>query len=605
MIKPAWHPASGSASIRWVLACVAAVLAALPCKAAPTADVRLQKTVVGVGETTALEIVVTGTAEATVTATLPAVSGLRVSGPQTSRMSQTTIINGRQESSITTTLSYQVTALHSGQFTIPAFEVQVDGAKTTVGPLRLRAEESPQSAAIRLRTTIDDRSPFVQQPLTYRVTWSVADEIHGYDLTIPALDERHDYLVHVLTPSSARTQDLVIHKATHKAAVGKETLDGADYTTFTITARIYPLREGSIVLPAPLVRAAVQQGWEVVRDFFFAERRPKLVTMTAVGEQFTLAVRALPSEGRPRGFGGAVGRYSFLVSASDTVARVGDPIRLTMKVRGSGLLSQVPRPELGALAEVTKDFTVLGTLEPGEVSGDQVVFEEIVRPKTADVKQFPSIPLAYFDPSKEEYHTAWSDPIPLRVMAAPDVGPVEAFGARDASARTPSEAAGGLRAPYRGPRLTDTPGDPWSPLIYLLAAPVAYGVLFAGMTVRRRVLRDAAGWSRRSAVFGFDKDLARLKKTARQEGDAFYADLADLCARQAAARLGVSSAEITPHDVPRLVGDGTLSQESGARLEGLLEEIDHARFSPHSTEAAARLAILERARTVLKGVKRP
>jgi len=598
------YPARPGGPAPWRIAAMA-LLAALPSWAAPSVDARLQKTVIGVGETIALEVVVSGTAEANVTAELPSVGGLRITGPQTSRMSQTTIINGRQESAITTTLSYQVTALQPGQFAIPAFTVQVDGTKATVGPLRLRAEQNPQSTAVRLRATIDDRSPFVQQPLTYRITWFVANEIHGYELTVPALDERQDYLVQIIAPTGGRTQDLTVNQATYKAAIGRETLDGADYTTFTITARVYPLREGAAVLPAPLVRAAVQQGWEVVRDFFFAERRPKLVTMTAVGEQLTLAVRALPSEGRPRGFGGAVGRYSFSVSASDSVARVGDPIRLTMNVRGSGLLSQVPRPELGALAEVTKDFAVLGTLEPGEIAGDQIVFEEIVRPKSADVRQFPSIPFAYFDPSKEEYRAAWSDPIPLRVAAAPDVGPVEAFGAIDAGARTPSEAAGGLRAPYRGPRLTDAPGDPWSPLTYLLAAPVACGLLFAGVTVRRRVARDPAGWSRRSAVLGLDKDLARLKKPAGREDDAFYGDLADLCARQVAARLGVSPAEVTPHDVSRLVGDGVLTRESGERLAGLLEEIDQARFSPHSTEAAARVAMLQHARVVIKGVKRP
>jgi hypothetical protein len=124
------------------------------------------------------------------------------------------------------------------------------------------------------------------------------------------------------------------------------------------------------------------------------------------------------------------------------------------------------------------------------------------------------------------------------------------------------------------------------------------------MTVRRRVAQNPAGWSRRGAVFGLDKDLARLKRVARQEGDVFYSELADLCARQVAARLGVSPAEVTPHDVSRLVGQGVLSPEAGVRLQGLLEEVDQARFSPHSGEAEARVALLPRTRAVIKAVKR-
>ena len=173
----------------------------------------------------------------------------------------------------------------------------------------------------------------------------------------------------------------------------------------------------------------------------------------------------------------------------------------------------------------------------------------------------------------------------------------------DAAARTPSEAAGGLRAPYRGPALTATPDDPWSPLTRLLIAPAIYVLILGVATARRSIARDSDAWSRRGAVLGLNKDLARLRKMAGQESSAFYSDLADLCARQVAARLGISPAEVTPHDVPRLVSLGVLSAGAGKRLQELLEEVDLARFSPHSMEEAAQASMLERARGVIRGVK--
>ncbi len=574
-----------------------------PCPGTPTVEARLEKTVVGVGETLGLTITVTGSADVEVRATVPQVEGLRIEGPQTSRMSQVTIINGRQESSVHTTLTYRITALRAGQFTIPAFPVEVDGTTRQVGPLGLRAERGSQASAIRLRCTVDDRSPFVQQPVTYRVTWLVANEIHAYELTIPVLDGGDELVVEFMPPRGAsRTQELMVNGVPMGAAVGKETVEGADYTTFTVTARIYPLKEGALTLPAPIVRASVQQGWEVVRDFFFMERRPKLVTMTAVGDQVRLSVRGLPVEGRPRGFGGAVGSYELAISASDTVVRVGDPILLTIRIKGSGLLSQVRRPDLGAVPEVARDFAVLGTLDPGEVSGNEMVFRETVRPKSAEVRRFPPVPFSYFDPSTQRYRTAWSSPIPLRVSPAPPVGPLETFGAREEAGRRPTEAVGGLRAPSRGEALLSPARDPWAPLVRVLAAPLAYGVLVGTMAIRRHLTRNRALWARRGAMLGLERGLSRVGRIA--DDDAFFAAVAELCAHQVAARLGISPAEVTPHDIPRLVAEGVLAQEGADQLQGLLEEIDRARFSPRPSDPQARAALVSRARKVLSSVRR-
>ena len=591
----------------WLVAVCLLAIGFSSCWADIPIEGRLQKSLVGLGETVNLEIVVEGSPDAQVAADMPRVDGLRMAGPQASSMSQTSIINGRVESSVTTTLTYQITAVKEGTFVIPAFPVSVDGKTTSIGPFRLKAERSPDSGQIRLQASLEKSNVFVQEPVTYDVAWHIATDVRDYLFTIPILDETRDMKVEVIEPAAGAKQgELVVNNATRlSASIETATIAGVEYAVYDVKLRLYPLREGSVSIPPPFVRARVRDGWTVERDFFgFTNRVPKYKTLTTAAEEVALSVKSLPLEGRPRSFSGAVGRYTFSVSADLTNVRVGDPIRLTLIVKGNGLLDQIPRIDVAAFPEVQRDFSVVETLEPGEVMNDRVVFEQVVRARNDKVDAFPAIPFSFFDTRAGEYRNAWSNAIPLTVEPAPGLGPLEEFGGAAEAGRTPAETSEGLRAPYRGDELLAKMPNPWKPLVWLIVAPGCYVLLVSVVMIRRRLSAGSEAWKRRGAILGAGKAFTRVSRLVREPGDRFFSELAETCTAQVSTRLGIGKGEVTVHDIPKLVERGIVEKRAGDELQMFLGDLDALRFSPEAGESSSRVDLLRRAREIIPRVKR-
>ncbi len=592
----------------WRILCTIGILLLLVVESggSPPVQGRLRKSLVRLGEQVQLEIVVEGTTEAEVRAQAPRVSGLRITGPQTSRSSQTSIINGRVESSVTSTLTFQITAVKEGSYTIPGIPVTVNGKKHSVGPFRLRVERSPQSNMMLLRADVEKRRVFLQEPVTYRISWYIATDVEDYVFTIPVLEAGEVFRMEaVAPPKDARSVMLALNSLRIPASVGTETLDGLDYAVYRVSLRLYPLRQGEITLEAPFIRASVREGWTVERDFFgFTRRVPKVKILAAAAEASVLHVNPLPVEGRPRGFSGAVGSCTFAVDADQTDVRVGDPIRLTMIVRGRGLLDQIARYDLSSFQEVTRDFAVVETLEPGEVSKDKVVFEQVVRARSDTVEAFPAIPFSYFDTRRGRYESAWSKPVPLHVTAAPKLGAMEEYGVTAGEGRKPAETTAGLRALFTGPELYASTPDPRRSLGWLLLAPGGYAFLLLVVTLRAKFGSGNAGWKRRRTMLGSGKAFAKMRKLADKSGEEFFTGLTEICSEQVSIRLGVGKGEVTVHDLPKLVARGLLSQDTGTQLREFLEELDALRFSPYSGDAASRHALLDKAKSLMPKVKK-
>ena len=59
-----------------------------------------------------------------------------------------------------------------------------------------------------------------------------------------------------------------------------------------------------------------------------------------------LEIRQLPTDKRPQDFQGAIGNLSVRTSPDKNRIAVGDPIRLTYKISGTGNFSAMPAPKL-------------------------------------------------------------------------------------------------------------------------------------------------------------------------------------------------------------------------------------------------------------------
>ena len=229
----------------------------------------------------------------------------------------------------------------------------------------------------------------------------------------------------------------------------------------------------------------------------------------AAGTPLSFEVKTIPLEGRPASFSGAVGSaFSIDVSANRSVVRVGDPISLTLSVRGAGNLASVSLPALADNAGMSADlFQIPSEQVAGTFDGNAKQFKVNVRVKDQRVTQIPPIDFSWFDPSQEQFQTTHSKPIALQVMEAQVVSAADVVSAAPATGSTapagakppvPSESRGNTSAGFAfvganlaieqdvTQLLTNTALGTSPKTIAIVVYALAAAVLVGGVVLRRR-----------------------------------------------------------------------------------------------------------------------
>jgi hypothetical protein len=136
----------------------------------------------------------------------------------------------------------------------------------------------------------------------------------------------------------------------------------------------------------------------------------------AFARPVSVRVKDVPTAGRPDSYTGAVGRFEIGAEVSPQAAKVGDPMTLTLWLRGQGTLESVLAPKLESIGGFAEHFKVYEATE--ETRDDSRRFTYSLRPRSIETTEIPSIPISYFDVEKETFVTLETDPILISVTAA-------------------------------------------------------------------------------------------------------------------------------------------------------------------------------------------
>jgi len=191
------------------------------------------------------------------------------------------------------------------------------------------------------------------------------------------------------------------------------------YNVVTFRTAITPVKPGEIEIPSAAMEGRmVMQGAMPGMDPFF-DQFFRNFPMPGIGraeniqartEPRTLQVQALPLEGRPANFTGAIGQFSLEASASPDQAASGEPVTLTLAVEGRGNFDAVSAPALtgedGWRVYTPKDtFTAADAIGYG---GTKTF--EISMVARRDQTATPGAEFSYFDPQKKKYFTLKAEP---------------------------------------------------------------------------------------------------------------------------------------------------------------------------------------------------
>lgn len=229
-----------------------------------------------------------------------------------------------------------------------------------------------------------------------------------------------DLPVQVLAPWLEREARPAPSGPSLKLALGEQVIDarrleprefeGRTYVGVEAACRVLVERLGELRLDAPQVRLVYATEF---RSTLLTDREPGDTRVAVVvGEPASFLVEALPDQGRPLEFGGAIGVFELSAAVDRDELRVGETFRLTLAIRGEGNFGRFEPPALDRLA----DFRLVGRL--AKPSADELVVTYDLAPLSRRVFETPRVELAYFDPRPpSSYNVATAAALPLRVSA--------------------------------------------------------------------------------------------------------------------------------------------------------------------------------------------
>ena len=584
--------------IGWV-----ALAAALASVAQAATTQTIEPATIGLGQAAQLTISASGADAASITP--PMVSGLEfVAVGQSQRIES---INGTSHS--TTSVTYQVIPQHTGIFTIQS---ETGGARPVVLTVNAGSGNATASggasagglplAAVGMQgggpaQVGANGSAFVRLRLPKH------DLYVGETIPVDIQVGTRDGVVASLNGQPTLNGDaFTLDKLSQQPQRSAEIVDGKPFTVFTWHSALAAVKPGklSLTMETPLtvrVRSTVRpdsglfsgMGIDDLFDdpslqSFFGTSTEREVTVTSSPATFT--VEALPAQGRPADFSGAVGKFTVSSDLSDDKPTAGDPITLHFHVSGTGNFDRVSSSMLHDV-EHWKTYTPTATFKAEDQIGykGEKTFDQPLIATEAGTQSLPTMAFSWFDPTTRRYvesHTA-----PLRVAVSPAstaegtarlsaMPPISPSGTGGTVATTRSENSG-LRPDHAVNGTTVQSLTPHYVQAPYMVAPsiLAFAFLSVGFWARRRE-RTA---DERSAARDQEAALltAPLLTKMDQAASNSNAELFFAAARQAVQRSLARRWQVPPSAVTLDETEARLGRATD--VSRLFELADEARYS--------------------------
>lgn len=353
---------------------------------------------------------------------LPGIEGFRVAGRSTS--SQVQIINGRMSS--TRSFIYQLLPQGEGTFTIGAVTVTANGQTYRSVPITVEVVAGSVAPQGRARS----RSPFPQprqqapqlreDDVYVRAEVSKSSVFQGeqvvvtyrlYCRFVPLGPEVEDDPP--LTGFWVEEVDLGADTSLERKTIG-----GKPYLTAPIKQRVvFPTKTGTLAIPPVTFTMAFRVSSNDPFDSFFARASRPVRVRT---QPIELEVKPLPTASRARDFSGAVGEYELEAKLNQEEVEAGEPVTLTLAIRGKGNLRTVEAPDLPDV-EGFRTFAPKASENYRATSsglGGDKTWEYVLVPESGGVKELGPWSFPFFDPARGDYVTASAGPLKIRVMGA-------------------------------------------------------------------------------------------------------------------------------------------------------------------------------------------
>jgi hypothetical protein len=546
------------------------------------------------------------------TPSVPDLSGLtdftvKYVGGSENSSSSITIINGKMKKNESKgfIFTFSLTPKKIGTLLIPAIEVISGNEKTKTEPIVIVARKpAVETNDFKLELKLSKEQCYVGEPVTLTVTWYIGKNVRNFNFNLPILN---DARFRFIDPEIDRNSGKKLYRIPlgGSEVIGEEGRGIAGtkysrYTTISFKKILIPNESGTVPIEQATVTCSALSGYAKRSndrvssffddDFFRPSRREVYKTVLVPSNTLSLKVKDLPLKGKPANFRGHIGSYKISANASPLKVNVGDPITLTVSIKGGELIEYVEMPPLNEQVNLNNMFKIPQERASAETMGESKVFTQTIRPRSSDITEIPPVELPYFDVDKREYRVAKTEPIPLTVRQAKNVTLLDAEGTSDLSFKGNDIETWGkgiafnyedmslLKNEYLTP-LSCFKAGPWPYLI--LGPPFMFAILFTGASINRKRNGDPLRVLSRKA---FGKLQKALKSAESAPPDRVCEMVLDIFREYLGVKLQLpSGGAITFSDAKQNLESLGIEQDIIDKLKGIFESCEAGRYAGNIT----------------------
>jgi len=334
-----------------------------------------------------------------------------VSGPSQS-ISQSWI-NGK--ASFSQSYSYIIKPLKKGEFLIPYASINLNNNILKSKPIKVivldpveipKDPNDPNYIAqqnVHLVAEISKSNPYVGEGIYVEYRLYVSQNISVRDFSYTESPQYNGFW----------NQDIKIRGLNAKNG----TYNGEQYRYVVLQkALLIPTKSGKLTIDP--IKMDIVIGVPTGRGDFFGNPIVRSVTKSFASAKKFIQSKALPIDGKPESFNGAVGDFNFIVSSSKNILKSNESATVSVKVTGNGNLKLFELPEIKTPSELevfTPEQKEKITINSRGIKGS-VTKNYTVVPQFKGKYKIPSTEFAYFDLKEKKYVTLTSEDLFVEVL---------------------------------------------------------------------------------------------------------------------------------------------------------------------------------------------
>ena len=425
---------------------------------------------------------------------------------------------------------------------------------------------------IHLVAEISNTNPYVNEPITAVYKLYVSPYVSVSDFRESASPKYNNFWSQSIDVKNLSVQ------------MGK--YNGEDYRYVILRKTVlYPQKAGKLSIE-PLMLDITMQAPTGRRDMFGRMEYANGTKKVSAGAK-AITVKALPENGKPEDFTGAVGHFDFKVKPSKTTLKSGESLQLEVSASGKGnmKLFTLPKPVVPNALEMydpehKENVTTPLTGMQGTISDTYTIV-----PQYKGTYTIKPLVFSYFDLNTKTYKTLSSEEIQITVLDGPMPNGGEAAAAADKQTVTKSDQFAFVKSNTELLPLQrkDFLG---SGLFYtLLLAPFfIIPIIILAKKKKEAIDRDVTGNRIRQSNKLAKKFLSEANKQMGNKAP-FYDAMERALHNFLKAKLSIETSEMSKENIQELLVSKKAQSETITDFMALMNSCEFARYAPSTSVA--------------------